>query len=571
LSIEEEKKFILDNINGFTVKWNMEDNKFSISKMWKNITEYNIKQNDNFFNELIKVICPDDIKIIDNCLMKFISENSKYFQCEYRIITKSQKIKWVLHKGRIFSDGKYNTLIINYISDITDKKIYKSDLEYLKYYDEITSIPNRLFLTMQLNRFINKSILNNRKIAVFSIDIDNFEKINDVYKDKVVQTLLRKIAFILKSSLEFKDMLCKLEGSKFCVVIVDYGNVLDIKLKAEKFLGLFNRLFNINKEKIFVTVCIGIFLFTKRVKDIENIFKYSNIALNNAKRNGNNKYKIYNKEMNIEILNNIKIENELRTAISNKEFVVYYQPQVDIHEKEIYGVEALIRWNHPSGMRLPNQFIDIVEKNGMINEIGKFVFYESCIQMKKMESLGYKDIHMSVNISKMQLEDKRFVSYVTSTLKDMKIDPRYICFEITERVLVEKSKSILRVLFEIKKIGVKIFIDDFGTKYSSLNYLTYLPVDGIKLDKSFIDSIKIHEKHLIIINHIVALSHDLNIDIVAEGVETDKQLRYLKSIGCNKIQGFIFSKPLNSEKLNKILKDKSNRGEFNIDCIKKTF
>ncbi|WP_242842450.1 sensor domain-containing diguanylate cyclase [Clostridium tyrobutyricum] len=246
MSIEEEKKFILDNINGFTVKWNMEDNKFSISKMWKNITEYNIKQNANFFNELIKVICPDDIKIIDNCLMKFISENSKYFQCEYRIITKSQKIKWVLHKGRIFSNGKYNTLIINYISDITDKKIYKSDLEYLKYYDEITSIPNRLFLTMQLNRFINKSILNNRKIAVFSIDIDNFEKINDVYKDKVVQALLRKIAFILKSSLEFKDMLCKLEESKFCVVIADYGNVLDIKLKAEKFLGLFNRLFNIN-------------------------------------------------------------------------------------------------------------------------------------------------------------------------------------------------------------------------------------------------------------------------------------------------------------------------------------
>ncbi|WP_254906436.1 EAL domain-containing protein [Clostridium tyrobutyricum] len=153
----------------------------------------------------------------------------------------------------------------------------------------------------------------------------------------------------------------------------------------------------------------------------------------------------------------------------------------------------------------------------------------------------------------------------------MKIDLRYICFEITERVLVEKAKSILKVLFEIKNIGVKIFIDDFGTKYSSLNYLTYLPVDGIKLDKSFINSIKIHERNLMIVNHIVALSHDLNMDIVAEGVETDKQLMYLKSIKCNKIQGSIFSKPLNSEKLNKILKDKSNRGEFNLDCIKKTF
>ncbi|MBV4436164.1 bifunctional diguanylate cyclase/phosphodiesterase [Clostridium tyrobutyricum] len=567
----EEKKFILDNINTLAVKWNPENNKFYISKIWENITGYNINPNANFFNELIKVIYPDDIKIIDNCLMKFISEYSKNFQCEYRIITKSQKIKWVLHKGRIFSDNKRNNSIINYISDITDKKIYESELEYLKYYDEITNIPNRSLLAIKLNRFINEDHLSNRKIAVFSIDIDNFEKINDVYKEKVVHSLLRKVASILKGNLEFENILCKLEGSKFCIVIFDYGNVLNIKLKAEKFLGLFNRLFNISEEKIFVTVCIGIFLCTKSVKDIEKVFKYSNIALNNAKRNGINKYEIYNKEMNIEILNNMKIENELRMAILNKEFVVYYQPQVDIYEKKIYGVEALIRWNHPSGMRLPNQFIDIVEKNGMINEIGKFVLYESCIQMKKMKSLGYKDVHMSVNISKMQLEDKGFVSYVISILNDMKIDPKYLCFEITERIVVEKSKSILKVLFEIKNIGIKIFIDDFGTKYSSLNYLTYLPVDGIKLDKSFIDSIKIHKKHLIIINHIVDLSRDLNIDIVAEGVETHKQLTYLKSIKCNKIQGFIFSKPLNALKLNKILKDGSSRGEFNIDFIKKTF
>jgi EAL domain-containing protein (putative c-di-GMP-specific phosphodiesterase class I) len=294
---------------------------------------------------------------------------------------------------------------------------------------------------------------------------------------------------------------------------------------------------------------IGISVCTDDVSNSHRIMKNADIALINAKKLGKNQYELYDGEMNAEIVERVKIENDLARAIANKEFILYYQPQVDISRMKICGLEALIRWNHNGSIRLPSYFIDIAEQNGMINEIGKFVLYEAFMQIKKCDDLGYKQLYMSVNISEKQLRQNSFLDFVNYALKSTGIRSNRICFEITERILIDISEKILNVLFKIKDMGIKIFIDDFGTKYSSLNYLKDLPIDGIKIDKSFVYNIQSDGKSRVILKNIVNLAKDLNIEVIAEGVETDGQLRFLESIECSRVQGYVFSRPINSEKL----------------------
>ncbi|MEY8001416.1 EAL domain-containing protein [Clostridium sp. Mt-5] len=546
----EDKNFILNNINETIMRWNMDKNEFLLSKSWENITGYFISPKMNFFEELVKTIYPDDIEMFDEILMKCICEKIYSFECEYRIITKSHRIKWMLHRGKILKNSEKCNLMIGFISDITDKKIYELEIRYLAYNDVLTDIPNKLLLITKLNDFFNKSSLDDKKkMALFYIDVDNFEKINNIHTTEFGDNVLKKISDTLKSVLGSNSRLYKVDQSKFAIMAYNCKGVENVSLKARYILNLFNRLVEIDGIKIFITLSLGVCMCTKDTPDTDKIMRSSDMALINAKKLGGNQYKIYNPKMNFEIIKKVEIENELRKAIINKEFILYYQPQVDITSGKLYGLEALIRWNCNGSIRLPSYFIDIAEQNGMINEIGKFVLYESCNQMKKFNILGYNSIYVSVNISEKQLEEDSFLNFIDFTIKSTGINSKYLCFEITERILMDLSKKILDRIFKIKEMGIKIFIDDFGTKYSSLNYLRDLPIDGIKIDKSFIDNIQNFGKDMVILRSIVNLALDLNIEVVAEGVEIEEQLNCLKDIGCSKIQGFIFSKPMSSKKL----------------------
>lgn len=555
MSIEEQRNFILDNINGIIVKWDMSSNKFAVPKLWESMTGYVVSEEINFFGQLKKIICSEDLGKFMNALKESVHKKADYFECEYKIKTKSGKIKWMLHKGKIFDYSKGQRLMINYISDITDKKIYESEIRYLAYYDITTNIPNKLFMTVKLNKFFNDaSLKSKRNLVLFYICIYNFEKIKDVYRQDFEETLLKKVSDIFKNNLN-NEILCKVEDSKFAIIDYSCGDVEKARLKAEYFLSLFNKMMEIDGEKVFVALNIGISFYTDGVINGDKMMRNSDMALMKAKKLGKNQYEFYEEKMNVEIMDRVKIENDLVKAIVNKEFILYYQPQVDIDKMEIYGLEALIRWNYNGTIKFPSYFIDIVEQNGMINEIGKFVLYEAFVQAKRCNDLGYEKIYMSVNISKKQLEEDSFLDFVDFVLKNTGIKANYICFEITERILIDLSEKMLSVLSKIKDMGIKIFIDDFGTKYSSLNYLKDLPIDGIKIDKSFICNIQNCEKSKMILKSIVNLAGDLNIEVIAEGVETYEQLKFLKSIKCNKMQGYIFSRPVDSEKLIKNLKN----------------
>ena len=246
-------------------------------------------------------------------------------------------------------------------------------------------------------------------------------------------------------------------------------------------------------------------------------------------------------------------------ALKNNEFVLYYQPQIDISTMKTYGVEALIRWNHPKkGILSPVHFIDIAEQNGMINEIGKFVIYKACSEIKKCHDLGYPDLYMSINICPRQLEDIFFITFLQTTLKKIHISPEYLIFEITEGQYLNHDEHTLDNISKLKDIGIKIYIDDFGMKYSSLSWLRQFSINGIKIDKSFIDEIHSSRKDFIITESIVNLANALNIEVIAEGVEKKEQLDCLRKMNCNKIQGFIFSKPVSMDKLISTL-DKLNK------------
>ncbi|MCI1944989.1 bifunctional diguanylate cyclase/phosphodiesterase [Clostridium luticellarii] len=549
MSIEEQKNFILGSINRVIVKWNMDSNEFVVPKLWENMTGYAVPKKINFFRQLRKIICPDDIEKFDRTLKENIYDGVNYFECEYKIKTKSGKIKWILQKSRIFVDNKKCRLMINCILDVTNKKIYESEIRYLAYYDSVTDVPNKLSMTIKLNNFLSSADKYGKKnLALFYICIYNFEKIKDIYREDFEEALLKKVSDIFKDNLD-NEVLCKVEESKFAIIDYSCGSVEKAKLKAEYLLSLFNKIIEINGERVFMALNIGISVCTDDVSNSHRIMKNADIALINAKKLGKNQYELYDGEMNAEIVERVKIENDLARAIANKEFILYYQPQVDISRMKICGLEALIRWNHNGSIRLPSYFIDIAEQNGMINEIGKFVLYEAFMQIKKCDDLGYKQLYMSVNISEKQLRQNSFLDFVNYALKSTGIRSNRICFEITERILIDISEKILNVLFKIKDMGIKIFIDDFGTKYSSLNYLKDLPIDGIKIDKSFVYNIQSDGKSRVILKNIVNLAKDLNIEVIAEGVETDGQLRFLESIECSRVQGYVFSRPINSEKL----------------------
>ncbi|WP_446899827.1 bifunctional diguanylate cyclase/phosphodiesterase [Clostridium sp. LBM24168] len=549
--MKKKYEFVIDNLNEIIVEWNVEENKFYFSNGWKNITGYNTSDKNNFFEELDKVILLEDIDILDNTLMEYFEQNLNFFSCQYRIRSKNGKIKWILHKGKKISNGKKYNIIINYMSDITYKKVYEDEIRYLAYYDVTTNLPNKLFLIMKLNEYFCKSRLySNFNMALIVIDIDKFKIINNIYGSELSDNLLKKVADTLKKRLKKNDILSSLDRDKFAILSTNFKDMDEIESRAKEFLNIFDRIIEIDNKKIYITVCIGISVYSDSIKNASEMLKMSDIALFNSKKIGKNSYSIYNEVMNDNLMDKVKIEIELKEAISEKKFTLYYQPQIDTNIMQIYGVEALLRWNHPKrGTTSPAYFIDIAEQNGMINDIGKFVLNRACSEMKKLEDMGYGNIRMSINISESQLEDSSFFKFVEHVLSETGVKPEYLCFEITERILINPTKKILNMLFAFKNMGIKIFVDDFGIKYSSLNYLTCIPMDGIKIDKSFIDKIENSGRDIIILKNIVNLALELNLEIIAEGVETERQLNFLKQINCNKIQGFIFSRPVSFDRL----------------------
>ncbi len=424
----------------------------------------------------------------------------------------------------------------------------KSEFKYLAYHDALTGFFNKKTFINKLNIEIKESKKHNRKCAVFCIDFDNFKIVNDTLGHDYGDEFLKSISKKLKECISKDDIIARFGGDEFNILQKNIKGIDDAKKLVNKILDKFKTPVVVDNYEFDITASIGVILYPDDACGVDELLKKSDIAMYEAKSKGKNQCKFFKKYMNEELNRKMHIQKKLKEAVKNKSFMVYYQPQVDIRTGKISGMEALVRWINPEeGIISPKEFIPIAEESGLILPISEFVLRTACDKNRKWNYLSKTKLSISVNVSVIQLNQKNFVSIVKKVLDETGLNPQYLTLEITESILIKSLEANIKKLEELKELGVKIALDDFGKGYSSLSYIMNLPIDILKIDKCFVDDITRNPKKELIMESIISLAQKINLEVVAEGIEVKEQYDILRKQNCDKIQGYYFSKPLSVE------------------------
>ncbi|WP_136525392.1 EAL domain-containing protein [Geomonas ferrireducens] len=442
-------------------------------------------------------------------------------------------------------------LITNYFasfSDITQRKEAERRIEQLAHTDTLTSLPNRHTLVERLSQALEQAKRGTHQLAVFFVDLDRFKTINDTLGHHVGDLLLKEVAARLKSSLRAEDIVARFGGDEFVVVQPQIRSQIEPAHLAEKILQTVSAPYFLDNNTVYTSPSIGISVFPHDGTSVSELFKNADIAMYHAKAAGRNTYQMFTREMHTAARQRLAMENNLRSAITNDEFVLHYQPQVEAATGKVVGFEALVRWLSPeAGLVSPDRFISIAEETGLILEIGRHVFEMACEQAAKWKKAGVPFEKISVNLSARQLQQPDLPEMLATIMARYEVEPGMIELEVTESMTMERPVESIRILGVLKSMGIDLAIDDFGTGYSSLSYLKLFPVDKLKIDRSFVKDIEIDPDDAAIASATIAMSHSLGKKVVAEGVETAAQLEFLVKHGCDIIQGYLFSKPLSAD------------------------
>lgn len=467
-----------------------------------------------------------------------------------------------VYSGPIKVDGK--NLLYEIIHDVTEQRrvqqaLRESEEKYWDFYDPLTGLPSRALLNENFFQKV-KEQKDNEMLAVMFLDLDNFNNINNTLGYATGDKLLKAVAQKLKHCLRCTDILARMGGDEFIVLLPAIIRKQDVEKVALKILDTLNEPFKIDGYELFISTSIGISIYPFDGKDFESLVKNADIAMYRAKNLGKNSYQIYSPNINMLTLGKLNLGNSLRRAIEREEFEIYYQPKVDIRTGEIIGMEALLRWNHPdAGRIMPDDFIPIAEETGLIVPIGEWVIRKACEQNKAWQDAGYPALPVAVNLSTTQLKKRDLAETIAQILADTGLKPDYLELEVTESAVIHSLDYVINALSELKKIGVTISMDDFGTGYSSLVYINRLAVDSLKIDRSFIQELNTNPSNKPIVSAIIAMAHNLNIKVIAEGVDKSNQLIFLARNKCDCFQGYLFSPPVPSYQFEKML---SSRKKF---------
>ena len=506
------------------------------------------------FDEVKKYVHKDYI----DTLVQDLRQNTE--EIEIKLVNNSGKEKWVSIKGFSKLDSEGNLLEFEgYIHNITNEKEAKLMLEYVSSYDEVTGLNNsKHFKSIIENILKNLMILESRG-ALILVNIDNFKFINDTYGHNYGDIFLKKFSDDLKKIFNFNEILCRFGGDEFLLFIPYIDNLKDIKDIIKKIKEILKSPYNINGKKIFTSASIGITVFPDDGESFEVLLQNADAAMYRAKSNGKNQWQMFNSNISREINRIYSIQRGLRTALENNEMFVVFQPKVRLSDDEVDGFEALLRWKSCEiGLVSPGEFIPVAESTRLIIPIGKFVLREVFKKVKYLLLQGYDNFKIAVNLSEIQLREGDLVEYLNSLIDEFEVSPKYIEIEITESMIMKSVDRNIEYLLELKKLGASIALDDFGTGYSSFNHLTKLPIDVLKLDRSFVVDMIDNHKSRYVVENMIQLSHKLGITVVAEGVEEKEQVEYLKSIECDTIQGYYYSKPEDFEKVKNMLSKCNN-------------
>ena len=450
-------------------------------------------------------------------------------------------------------DGQLTGVVIVF-HDVSYTKSMAIKMAHLAQHDYLTNLPNRMLLNDRIAQAITLANRHHTHLALLFLDLDNFKHINDSLGHATGDKLLQSVAKRLKECVRDSDTVSRQGGDEFVILLAENKNSEDAAVSAQKILEALRALHIIGKSELHVTTSIGISVYPADGLDADALLKSADTAMYYAKEKGRNNYQFFISEMNTRAVERLIIENNLRLALEKHQFILYYQPKVNLNNGQITGVEALLRWHHEEwGEVVPDIFVSIAEDSGLIVPIGHWVLHQACKQAKIWQDAGLQTISIAVNISAQEFLQKDFVAGVRAVLTDTGLAAHFLELEITESVLMRDAECSKKILQQLKKMGIKLAVDDFGTGYSSLSYLQRFPIDVLKIDRSFVQNIESAKDDGIIVSAIISMGNSLKLKVVAEGVETPNQLAFLKARHCEEGQGYLFSHPLTAENFKALL------------------
>lgn len=447
--------------------------------------------------------------------------------------------------------------IVTTCKDITKRRGAEETIRHKAYYDDLTNLPNRLYFSERLETAMSEAAHKNKLIAVLFLDLDRFRTINNSLDHNTGDLLIYSVAQRLQCSLRSRDIVTRLGGDEFLLMLQDLNSAQDAAVLARKILKELSRVFILDNLELYVTASIGISIYPGDGNDVATLIKNADTSMYSVKAQGRNNFQLYSPAMNARNLEHLTMENHLRKALQQNELLLNYQPQIDLNTGSVFGVEALIRWQHPElGLISPADFIPLAEETGLIVPIGKWLLYHACEQIMHWRKEGLYLQRIAVNLSLRQFKLTNLMDTIAKLLERTGLDPTSLELELTESIIMQNQEKAVETLRELSLMGIHLSIDDFGTGYSSLNYIKYLPISKLKIAPNFAAGIGKDPNDEAICKAIITLAHSLNLKVIAEGVETAEQLDFLRAHECDEAQGYLISKPLPAELLYSFLAGK---------------
>jgi diguanylate cyclase (GGDEF)-like protein/PAS domain S-box-containing protein len=511
----------------------------------------------------LESVHPHDRVFVQNAIDELLLEDVP-LDIEYRVMRRDGSIRFVQQQGeRVLDDRDRPIRITGTVQDVSERKNAEEKIRFLAYYDGLTSLPNRRSFSERLNLALANAQRHDRHVATLLLGLDRFKRVNDTLGHRAGDHLLQQVADRLLGGVRRTDVVgrpgagdvvARFAGDEFAVLLTEVSDPTDAVTVATRLAESLKEPFRVNEQTVFLTASTGISVFPEDGIDGDDLTKNAEAAMYHVKEMGGDGYRYYSSAMNASTAERLKMETELRQALARGEFLLHFQPQFDANSGRVVGAEALIRWRHPErGLLSPMSFIPVAEESGLIVPIGEWVLRSACEQAKSWEFSGHGSLRVSVNLSTRQVDRDALPLTVREALEAADLEPGRLQIELTESTLMEDAEEASDCLRALKALGIGLLIDDFGTGYSSLAYLLRFPLDGIKIDRSFLEGVPDAEEQVAITNAIIAMAQSLRLDLIAEGVETESQESFLREHGCDVLQGFLLSRPLPAEDFARLL------------------
>lgn len=539
--------------------WDLPNNKIYYNDTYFNMLGYDVNELPHNPDTWISLLHPDDIHHINKDYFFGQNKNSQHLETEYRLRKRDGTYCWISSKSMVIEKDSANRplRIIGTHTDITSEKNIQENLRQLASYDPLTKLANRTLFIDTVTRSIAQARRTSCRHAILFLDLDRFKHINDSLGHSAGDQLLIKVSNGLSTIFRDDDVIARLGGDEFTILLKDVTGTHQVTETAKRILEILNKPFDILGHQVVISASIGIVLYPDNGTTPEDLLKKADTAMYQAKRSGRNNYWFFSEEMNQDAQKHLELEESLRNAIEHEEIILHYQPQVDAITGNIISMEALCRWQKKEGCLVsPYKFIPIAEETGLIVPIGELVFEQAFHSAKNWVDNNLLNQKIAVNISARQFRQKNMLENIMNTLEKFELPAEYLELEITEEAIMDSTDDSINIMKKIKDSGITLAIDDFGTGYSSLSYLKKFPIDTLKIDMSFVKDMEHSDIDTNIVKTIIDLAHHLNLQVVAEGVETRNQAHTLASMGCDIMQGYLFSKPVTEKDMGKLLREK---------------